>query len=295
MLTLSMLVIVLLGAQPDSEPDPEPAPAPAVLGGPAVELGDMAPTLVERDYEGMLRDLGVRPEVAAIGLLGLTDAEREAVDRLIDARATLVDRVVSENLDLFTELQTARAAGQNGAEMGGDAGEARTRERSEASANRREVADRFYQALEPLLAQEPLAAHFAAALPAEKREAYHTLILEYTRAQEEASSEAPRQRAGTRGGPRARPEGMAGIRTEIRAAVERGFADRNQRTESLIARLGLTPEQEREVRDIIRAFGESVGGNPTQEQRRELMQRILAVLPPEQRSTALEAIRKDRP
>lgn len=266
----------------------------SLLGGPSVTIEADAPTLVERDYEGRLRELDTRPEVAAIGLLGLTDAERQNVDALVLERAKLVDAIVFDNLDLLTQLQTVRS----NAQAGQGAGEGTGRGMDESQ---RATVREFFQAVAPLREQEPLVDHFAAALPEAKRETYRALVREWNEAQaaEAAGDESQQRRRRGPGGQGSRGPvrgaDMAAIRIEMRAAYDRGVADRTQRLDSLIDRLELTPEQEGEVRAMIRAFGEANGQNPTQAQRAELMRQILATLEPEQRRAAIERMRADRP
>lgn len=263
----------------------EPSPMDGLLGGPPVQVEPNAPSLVERDFEGMMRPLDVRPEIAAMGLLGLTDAERKAVDELIDARAALVDRVVYDNLELLTQLQQARANAQSGEER-----------KPEDAANRRAVAGQFREAVAPLMAQEPLAEHFAEALPAEHRDQYLAIVKEWHEAQAGESAEGMNGAMNEQRRPRGlRSPAMAGVRLEMRAAVERGRADRQERGAQLVEMLDLTPEQEAEVRAMLRAFGDANDGEqPTQAQRRELMQRILATLPEDQRRRAMENMRNRR-
>ncbi len=253
------------------------------LGGPSVSIEPAAPTLVERDLEGRLRPLDARAEVAALGLLGLTDAEREKVDALVLERAALVDRIVFDNLELLTQIQSAQAAMQGN-------------ERPRPDDGQRDLFWKMIDTIAPLRAQEPLVDHYAAALPETARERYRALVSEWNDAQaDEAAADPSRpQRARPRAAGFMRGSDIAGIRTELRAAYERGAADRAQQLDALLARLGLTPEQEGEVRAMIRAFGETHGGNPTQAQRARLFRDILTRLEPEQRRRAIEAVRGDR-
>jgi hypothetical protein len=153
----------------------------------------------------------------------------------------------------------------------------------------------FFQAVAPLREQEPLVDHFAAALPEAKRETYRALVREWNEAQDESQQRRRRGPGGQGSRGPARGADMAAIRIEMRAAYDRGVADRTQRLDSLIDRLELTPEQEGEVRRMVREFGEANGREPTQAQRAELFREILALLEPEQRRAALERLRADRP
>lgn len=256
-----------------------------LLGGPSVTVEADRPSLVEHDYEGELRPLEVRPEIAAIGLLGLTEAEREAVDALIDARAALVDQVVTKNMDLFTELRAARESAGEG-----------QRQDQDATKSRRDTASRFREALAPLLEQEPLAEHYAEALPGEKRDEYLALINEWRDATAKAAAGDPMGGEVAERRPRGPQQSpaMAGVRMEIRAAVERGRDERRDRSAELVKRLDLSPEQESTFRGMLREAGDANDGKPTQAQRREIMQKFLATLPEDQRRRAMEALRERR-
>jgi len=101
-------------------PSPTPAPAapgapaespPPVLAGPSVPDAARKPTLVELDFPGRVRRLDVAPEAAAVHLMTLDDATREAVDRILAARTRGIDDFAASNLDLLTKLGTADATG----------------------------------------------------------------------------------------------------------------------------------------------------------------------------------------
>lgn len=276
LLTLG-LVVGLAGttiAQEEGQGEP-------LLGGPPVEIEVDEPTLVERDYAGKLRPLETRAEVAAIRLLDLNDEEREAVDALVLERAKLVDGIVFDNLELLTQLQTARSAMTPGSGQ-------------RPSGEQRELLIKMMDMIAPLREQEPLLDHYAEALPEAKRNQYRALVNEWNNAQ---ASEAPVGMGGRAGGRRAMVENasIAGIRTELRSAYERGAAERTERLDDLVARLELTPEQEGEVRRLITDFAQQAaqqnGGEPTQAQRADLFREILGLLEPEQRRKAIESFR----
>lgn len=88
--------------------------------------------------------------------------------------------------------------------------------------------------------------------------------------------------------------GIAGIRTELKASYERGAADRTERLDGFIAKLGLTPEQEGQVRRMITDLAQQNGGNPSQAQRAELIRKVLEMLEPDQRNQAIRNLREQR-
>lgn len=103
---------------------------PAVLGGPKVgEASVGSPTLIEKDFDGKLKMLEVRSEVAGLKLLKLSDAEKAATDKILQEREAMVAKVLKENYSLFLELQNMRQAGLGGGGEGGDREKAREERR----------------------------------------------------------------------------------------------------------------------------------------------------------------------
>ena len=156
----------------------------------------------------------------------------------------------------------------------------------------------------PLL-EKPLAQQVAAALPEQKREQFTKMVDEYKRAL--AADDTKAAPGGGEGRPGRRavadPNGSISPRVEmnlllremgrsLKAIVEQ----RRDRTEQLVKAFEPTPEQEVEIRRIIRETGEKNGlrTSATPEQRGELMTKLLQVLTPEQRQKALENLRKSQ-
>lgn len=240
------------------------------LAGPSVGVSEAPATLLERDYEGKLRPLGSRAEFAAVDLLGLDPGERAAADALIAERGALVESVVFDNLELLTELQTARA----GATPGGD-----------PLGGNRDLRKRLRTAMEPLNAGGPLVDRVAEVLPEASRAEYRRIVEEWYAAAEKESPEG--------GGPRgaALAVRLRAVGDEIRAAYERGVAGRAERLDEIVAALGLTPEQEGEVRELIRRSFTESGGKPTEAQRSALIRAVFEKLTPDQRRRAAEHFR----
>lgn len=94
---------------------------PAVLGGPKVgEASAGKASLIEKDFDGKLKMLEIRPEVAGLKLLKLSEAEKNATDKILQEREALVAKVLKENYSLFLELQNMRQAGIGAGGEGGD-------------------------------------------------------------------------------------------------------------------------------------------------------------------------------
>jgi hypothetical protein len=243
----------------------------ALLSGPSVGEEASAATLIERDYEGKLRPLEVRAEFAAVDLLGLSPGDRAAADAVIAERGALVETVVFDNLVLLTELKTARAAAAPGGDpLGGN----------------RELRRKMSRAMEPLNEGGPLVDRMAAALPEASRGEYRRLVEEWYDA---AAQEMPSEGGGRRG--KAFAVRLRALGEEIRAAYERGVAGRTERLDEIVAVLDLTPEQEGEVREIIRRSFTESGGKPTEAQRSAVIQAVFEKLTPDQRRTAIEHFR----
>ncbi|MEM8758136.1 MAG: hypothetical protein AAGF47_10190 [Planctomycetota bacterium] len=275
LVVLASLLALPTVSQPEAQPEQE-----SLLGGPAIEAAAERPTLVERDYEGKLRPLERRAEYLAVGLLGLTDAERADADAIIEERAALADSIVFDNLSLLTELQAARSGGDERAGwLGGD----------------RDLRRRVLETVRPMMAQEPMADRIADALPAEARNEYRRLVDEYNEAfnaaQSDRQAQRPAGREGARRGIRTGGQRFAETRQrlravgqEIKSAYERGASARQADLESFLSTLELRPEQEGEVREIIRrGFEQSIDSKPTQEQRAAVIREVIEKLDPDQR------------
>ena len=90
----------------------QPAPAQSIndaslLAGPSLTDAAM-PTLVKREFNGSLIHIEPRPEAAAVELLGLTQAERAAVDAVLVKRFADVLKTTLDNYQLFVQLQSER-------------------------------------------------------------------------------------------------------------------------------------------------------------------------------------------
>ncbi len=243
------------------------------LRGPAVKERQAPATLVQREMSGAMVRLETRPEQAALDLLGLSKEERAAADKVIAERAALVNKLLAEHYDLFQKIVTARQGG----------------------APREELAPlvrEFRKEAAPLFEGEPFADRVGAALPKEKAERFAALVEEYKRAEAaegEKQGEAPPPWGR---GAAARVETNLALR-EMGRALRAIVQDRRERTEELIKKLDATPEQEEKIRSIIRETGSKNGfvTELNEDRRRELMDKVLAVLTPEQRKAAVEKLR----
>ncbi len=249
-------------------------PTPDALQGPRVVEHARPASLVQREMGGALVRLEVRPEEAALELLDLTKEQKEAAAKAVQERFVQVSKALSEDYDLFLKIQAARQGGA---------------EREELVPLVRE----FAEAARPLL-DPPLVERIGAVVPEERRARYRELVDEYKKAviQDEAAKRESKEVVSER---------RAAMRAEINLTLrEMGRAlratvtDRRERTDELIKKLDVTPDQEAKIRAIIRetAGKEGVVGELNEERRREMMQKVLAELTPEQRRAAIERLRQ---
>jgi hypothetical protein len=313
--TAALLAVAPSTLRADEPAPVSPAPTDAdALRGPTVKESTKPATLVQRDMQGALTRLEVRPEIAALDLLSpplspLTTDQKNAVDDLVAKRAALAQQTLYDNMELFLNLQGARQA----------------RNTEEA----RPLLRQMRSVIGPLM-DPPLLEQFAKVLPPDHAKEQRRLVEEYTqalaaepprggaperpvpapdspgrsdkpapkddamqpadKADVPASSDAPKRRR-PQGGPR---------RIEFELAVQemgqtlRGIVtERKEQTEALLKAVNATPEQAGKIEAIIRdrPAGAKPGQPPTAEERAARMHKIMEVLTPEQRRLWTEHMR----
>jgi hypothetical protein len=281
------------------------------LAGPRIKAQvETSPSLVTRDFQGKLQVLGERPEVAAVRLLQLDDATRAKVDQIITQRAALVSQITLEHYDLFAKFQAAFASGEVTPQT--------RRDRAAVVAELREVAKPLFKpAFVDTLAQE---------LSAAQAEHLRAMVEEYRDAviASEDAARSPREAKSNESVPPADTDSMTGMQEQTKPVrprrarwgggninvsirqqaydlrqvgreMGRSFqtfiADKQERAEDLYARVEATPEQRAKIDAILRKDGEAAALMPTDAQRRERFERILALLTPEQRRKMLQDVR----
>lgn len=297
----------------DVEPPAEPAPHTNPLAGPSVG-GDEAAggaTIVVRDFSGKIKRPDMRPEVAALEVLSLSDREREATRQVLAQRAATLDKLVRENIDLLLRAQAARE---------GD-------DRAEKQAVLKEIT----RAFAPLGEGGTLQAKLMAELEPANAAKFRAVLHEYWRARaREAAPQrddkpptkqpaAQRQRGDELMRDAASDpmrDGAAGhdvealltkrqrqalariaaetLGQEVRRSYENLAADGAARLDAVIEALALTDEQQTKVRAIVTEFAQESKLNPTRMQRLKLFLRVSRELTPEQRRKFIDLARDAR-
>ncbi len=289
----SVLVLVLASSFVGFEAGAQLQPAgsePPLLSGPEIRTGDggldtqaagasmegsvrASPTLIERSFDGTLIELDVNPAEAALGLLDLTDEEVAATRRVLEARAELVWVIARDHLELFLKLQTAR--------QGGDQDALRPL--------MREAMPILAQLLRPTMAES-----LAAELSEANAQSLQRMVDEYRRAvMENRTSGSEHASSGRLSQTRAELRYESGlVLREIARSIAATVEARRDQAESLYEAVGATPEQREQIQAILRQMGATVGlESPSPGRRREVMEKILQVLRPEQRERARAYLR----
>ncbi|MEO1511315.1 MAG: hypothetical protein AAFU70_04505 [Planctomycetota bacterium] len=234
------------------------------LSGPTVKPESAGPTLIERDYEGKLRALERRPEVAALDLLGLSEDELANAREIVAERAAEVEGIVFSNLLLLGEIGTALEAAPP--ESGFEVLEDDLRKRAEA-------------ALEPLWTGSPLVDRIEQALPQARRAAYRGIVNDWYA----AAMEQARARSAGAGVSAFELVIRDVIGAEIESAYQRGQTGRDQAYEEFLDALDLDPAIEGEVRrvalDAYMKILNDTGREPNQTEEAFIFRQMLTVIP----------------
>lgn len=135
------------------------------------------PTLIARDIEGRLLPLDVRPEFAAIELLGLNDQELSDARSVIERRNAVADRLVLSNWPMLMEVNAAMADAGPGALL------------HEID---RELATRYTNAFNELWSGSHLSHEIKRKLPASSRGEYGRLVSDWLiAAMDQARADGP--------------------------------------------------------------------------------------------------------
>lgn len=270
---------------PDPAHNPQPAPADASpadaapLAGPRVDpparaAGDdrmsamdavadaadaaarRAASLVRITFDGKLEPLDRPVALAALDLIDLDEATRQAVQALIDERGLLVETIIRDNVPLLASLETVFTAG--------------------TAADKLQTAIDSLQALKPLTDWGKLDVRLAERMPQDAARAYRAAVREYRRAYAEQAVRA--------GAAKNKIEAsitlyLQDLGREIELAAARIFVEpeRDMLAELTIT-LKLSPDQAAKIRAIYEDLYLRTGGRISPEQERETLNKALAEL-----------------
>lgn len=302
-----------LQAQPPAEtPKADPADkAETVLGGPRVTDRPSRPTLVARDSQGKLVRIEDRPEIVALGMIELSGEAKKAADKVLNEHGAVVAKALNEHQALFLQIQAARQSG----------------DMKQGMQLTRELRQKAPQLWEP-----PLIDQLSKAIPVEKAVLLRTIVNEYLLelAAEGGPEGAGRPRPAAPSGGGASPMMTGGDGDKMMGGGGGGMSSptppptalddpqtarriennlviremarslktltemRREQTDRLLSGLGLTPEQDSQIRKLIHDTGaKSKDGQPTPEAHRALIEEIKKLLTVEQQQ-ALQKNLKNR-
>lgn len=279
--SLSVILAACIAAGAARAGEPEKSDD-ATLRGPKVEQPSSKPSLVERNFEGDMKQLQTRPELAALEKLDLSAAEKQGVERVMSARTALLERTLYDNMALFLEVQGLRQSGAIGPNASGDA---------ETRRKAREKMVEMTEKLQPLLTPR-LADSLAAELTAEHQEKFRAMLKEFADESTANERDASRQqRPAARAGRSAERAEVGNTLRELARTLASIVDERRARTEELLRTVQATPEQEEKIRSIVRESAAPGGPDASPTLRAERLQKIMAVLTPEQRQALIQSRR----
>lgn len=261
-------------AQGTAAPAPQPASQPNAtpLSGPKVDEATAKPTLVRYDMSNRLKRLDVPAEEAALELMRLSDQEKAEVERVLAARAEIVDRVVGDNLPLLLRVQLAKEAND--------------------TKGLREELRTLFDKFAALRARGSLKDEVAYVLEDNHAAEFKGLVDGYWNAvvRDELKAKQADAGAAERGRAIVVREMLLAFGQEIRRSYERQIQLKTAQLESFIADANATPEQGEQIRKITADAYQASGGKPTLQQRRETFGKVMRVLTPEQRTAVLQKL-----
>jgi len=253
----------------------DPLSGPAITENPKVSI-------VELDANGRLIRPEEGPEVAAYRKLDLTDEQRAPIEAILTKRAAAFDVAVRDNIELLTQLQSARIAG-------------------DAEAYRKTFMD-VQRAFRPVMADGPIRSQISKALPADQSTEYEATLRQYWRAVYDeavklenapAPTDSSHQTGSTLMADVLRREVVTNFGQEIDRSFKRITAQLNDRLETAVAELGLSDEQKSKVSAITSEYVVRTKLKPTSDERAEFFRRLLAELTPEQRKKLIAMSRPE--
>jgi len=266
--TLALTTTALAQSPP---PTPPPARESPALGGPKLASTPHQPTLIKRNFDGTLKRLDIPAEEAALTLLVLTEPEQQATATILRERAATLDRVVGDNIPLLVRLQGYKEGDKDPRQA--------------------EALRELTEKLKGLRERGRLRDELATALAPDNATQFERPVSEYWKTLINESTQAARA-AGDDNKPAATVarEVLKAIGQEVKRSYDRQIAAKTGELDSMLAKVGATPEQDLKIRNLSTDYFQQTLGKPTLEQRREFFRSIMKELTPDQRKALLEEL-----
>lgn len=254
-------------AQTATQPKPQPEPA---LSGPAVK--EAKADGVPLGFDGRLRRGEGRPEETIARGLGLDEQTSQRLDEVMAVRVAAIDKFVAGNLLLLTELNSASSAGDVPATL--------------------LLVARGLKILESHGWQRDLQGAVRAVLPEGKRAEYDAAMKRYWDA-----VAAEKGKRGSDGRPKGRwaavlEEKLELLGGEIASRFESMERSGELAYAYLTEGLGLSPDQEVRVRELVDELARETGGQEaSQKQQERFFFKVLAELTAEQQAKLIRRVR----
>ena len=241
-------------AHAPASPIADPAPS-ATLRGPTVHARTDAPSLLDRSFDGALVQLQVDPAEAALDLLDLDDDARQRALAVLDKRSGILDRIVGRNLGTLTEINTAVSTGRMFRVL--------------------QLASDLHRQFTLEAGDTALVDQLAAVLPSHDAHELRRVVDEYWTAfvHEEGGARVGRIESFVI----RRRAALEVFGKEIERATDRVTADATSASDHwdrMLSALGLSPEQELEIRSMGRDFYINTNLNPTKEDTADFLIRV---------------------
>ncbi len=233
------------------------------LGGPSISEQAKAGSLISKGFKGEVLPLDAPPPIAALDLLDLDEMTESVLYALLTERASIMDGIVLGNIELLSQIETVMTVGR--------------------ASEKLTIVQQGLAALSPAREWGRLRDRIAAALPETARARFRGLVDEYEQTRYGLLREAGEVEHKFEYRMMRHWEDIA---WEIERAAERVFDDDGE-GDAWIAlltdRLGLSPDQEGQIRAMGERFYIETKGRPSETDEIAFVNKVRTVLTVEQR------------
>lgn len=252
---------------------PESSRPAAALSGPRVSGAATERSLVQREFDGRLKRLESHPVNAAVTMMDLSPAERDAAEKVLLDRSLAIEKIVRENTKLVIEAQGAFKPGDDG--------------------RGQRAVTRLYQLAQPIFNKGRLVDLVAAVLPEGKAAELRRIVGEYMNA-----AVADRMAGNVDGKKQERfgaylAENGALFGKEVETAAKRTFEGGEREFQELARKLELTPEQESKIQALFVSMMTKDYAKPTKWQQMQMLLSAYNLLTDEQRARLRELMAQE--